>query len=317
MHGSLALRNGVLWVAKSIRSTRVTAYDLDGRPLGRSFVLRGEEGARPSIRAIAVDEDRRIWAADAASGCVRVYSVTGTQVGLVASVGDPDADRAGALGDPAGIAVQGVETETRILVSRRGNRRHALFLLTPGLAPGGDAAPPRSLVPGGDPQDTFRNLAGVALAGDRAYACEPGTGTIQVFRQGEFLFRMRSRLEPRLVSPLPDGRVVVACGGDSGSALLLLDGNGSLLTPLAEGGTDEGRVDFPTGLAVEEGAPHPGTRVAVLDQAGDRVQVFTLDGRCYGSFLEPREIEIFQRDNLRNNAPSSGRVKLDSSPDSD
>jgi hypothetical protein len=32
--------------------------------------------------------------------------------------------------------------------------------------------------------------------------------------------------------------------------------------------------------------PHPGTRVAVLDRDGDRVQVFTLSGRCYGSFVE-------------------------------
>jgi len=305
----------------------VTAYDLDGRPLCRSFALRGEKGSNPSIRAIAVDEDRRIWAADAASGCVRVYSVTGAQVGLVAGVGDPEADRAGALGDLAGIAVEGVEAETRILVSRRGNRRHALFLLSPSAASSGSAASPRSLAPGGDPQDSFRNLAGVALAGDRAYACEVGTGTVQVFRSGEFLFRMalpiarhlqdRSRLEPRLVHPFPDGRVLVACGGDSGGALLLLDGGGGLLACLAEGGTDEGTVGFPTGLAVEEGAPHPGTRVAVLDQDGDRVQVFTLDGRCYGSFLEPREMGSPRGQDAGIQGPERVRAKLDSSPDSD
>lgn len=305
----------------------MTAYDLDGRPLGRSFTLRGEKGSSPSIRAIAVDEDRRIWAADAASGCVRVYSVTGSQVGSVASIGDPEADRAGALGDPAGIAVDGVESETRILVSRRGNRRHALFLLSPGMASGGVAAPLRSLAPGGDPQDTYRNLAGVALTGDRVYACEVGTGTVQVFRSGEFLFRMalptagrpkdRSRLEPRLVHPLPDGRVLVACSGESGGALLLLDGSGGVLAHLAEGGTDAGTVGFPTGLAVEEGAPHPGTRVAVLDQDGDRVQVFTLDGRCYGGFLEPREAGTLQRQNSRKNGPGRARARLDSSPGSD
>ncbi|MFN0008400.1 MAG: hypothetical protein ACKVXR_10870 [Planctomycetota bacterium] len=306
----------------------MAAYDLDGRPLGRSFVLRGEEGRGTEIRAIAVDEDRRIWAADAASGCVRIYNVSGSPVGLVQSVGDPAADRAGALGDPAGIAVQGVEAETRILVSRRGNRRHALMVLDPGLAAQGDAAPPRSLVPGGDTRDTYRNLAGVALEGDRIYACEAGTGTVQVFRGGEFLFRMvlprvggspdgRTRLEPRLVSPLPDGRVVVACGGDSGGALLLLDENGSLVAGLAEGGTEEGTVDFPTGLAVEEGAPRPGTRVAVLDRDGDRIQIFTLDGRCYGSFPETPEIGPSNPQGARIQGPGVARAELDPPPDSD
>jgi hypothetical protein len=282
----------------------VTAYDLDGRPLGRTFTLRGEEGTATEIRAIAVDEDRRIWAVDAGSACVRAYSVSGAQVGRVGSLGDPDADRPGALGDPAGIAVEGVESETQVLMSRRGHRRHALLLLAPGDG-SGETPVPRSLVPGGDPQATFRNLAGVALAGERILACEAGTGTIQVFRRGEFLFSIplpslgqrgrdasgSPRLEPRLVSPLPDGRMLVACGGASGSALLLLEAGGGLAAVLAEDGTEEGRVHLPTGLAVEEGPALPNTRIAVLDRDADRIQVFTLDGRCYGSFLDPQELD--------------------------
>lgn len=258
---------------------------------------------------------------------MRAYNVSGSQVGRVESLGDPDADRAGALGDMAGIAVQGVEAETQILVSRRGHRRHALFLLAPGVADGRSPLP-KSLPPGGDTHDTFRNLAGVALAGDRAFACEAGTGTIQVFRGGEFHFRMAlpgasdrarrpggcPRLEPRLVSPLPDGRIVVACGGESGSALLLLDGNGGLCSTLAEEGTEEGQVHLPTGLAVEEGPALPTTRIAVLDRDADRIQAFTLDGRCYGSFLEPREMELRRRGRGGEKATSGGRAGVESAP---
>jgi hypothetical protein len=271
-----------------VRTTRVTAYDLDGRPLGPAAELRGPGGSglRAPVRAIAVDDDRRIWAADA-DGTVRAHHLSGVEIDRIESAVPPDSDQPGALGDSAGLAVQGVEAETELLLSRRGHRRHALFLLTPGAT----GSRPRSLRPGGDPTETFRNLAGVALAGDRAYACEAGTGTIQVFRGGEFHYRIplprEDRLEARLVAPLPDGRLVVACGGEAGGAVLVLDPGGRPLATIAAGGSAEGSVELPLGLAVEEGAPGPSTRVAVLDLGGDRVQVFTLDGRCFGSFLEP------------------------------
>jgi hypothetical protein len=126
-----------------------------------------------------------------------------------------------------------------------------------------------------------------------------------------------SKLQPRLVAPLSDGRLVVACGGESGSALLLVDPNGALVASLAEGGGAEGEVDFPTGLAVEEGDPLPGTRVAVLDQDGGRVQVFTLDGRCCGSFVEAREFDVRLSGIKPNNSSRRGSRSLDPPEDSD
>ena len=303
-----------------MKTTRVTAFDLDGRPLGPTTTLRGEKGTRTEIRAIAVDEDRRIWAADAGSGCVRAYNVSGAEVGRVESVGDPAADRPGALGDPAGLAVQGVESETRLLLSRRGHLHNALVLLAPD--PAGDPGPPKVLHRDGDPREPWRHLAGVALAGDRALACEAGTGTIHVFRGGEFLFRIElpgspARLEPRLVAPLADGRLVVACGGGTESALLLLDPGGGVLATIAAEGEEEGAVHLPTGLAVEEGPPRPNSRIAVLDRDAERIQVFTLDGRCYGSFLDAREIEIGQSETRRRDSIPGGRARFELPPESD
>jgi hypothetical protein len=141
----------------------------------------------------------------------------------------------------------------------------------------------------------FQGLSGVALAGETAFACETGTGTVQVFRSGEYHYRIPIRgfasrpealPEPRGIAPLEGGDFVVVCGGGGESAVLHIDVNGRLVRVLASEGLDEGRVHQPTGIAVEEGGPHPGTRVAVLDRDGDRVQVFTLSGRCYGSFVE-------------------------------
>ena len=80
-----------------------------------------------------------------------------------------------------------------------------------------------------------------------------------------------------------DGRAVLAHGGDQ-SALLLVDGAGRLLSRLAGHGADEGLVRDPEDVVVEPGESDHKTRVAVLDADGARVQVFTLDGGCYGSF---------------------------------
>jgi hypothetical protein len=37
-------------------------------------------------------------------------------------------------------------------------------------------------------------------------------------------------------------------------------------------------------VAVEAGGLDASTRLAVVDRDGERVQVFTVEGRCYGAF---------------------------------
>ena len=49
-------------------------------------------------------------------------------------------------------------------------------------------------------------------------------------------------------------------------------------------GEEEGGFANPSDIAVEPGATDRDTRVAVVDRDGDRVQVLTLEGRCYGTF---------------------------------
>ena len=87
------------------------------------------------------------------------------------------------------------------------------------------------------------------------------------------------------VSPLADGRMVLACAG-AVSALLLVDGAGGLLRILAAEGEETGAVRHPADVVAEDGSDDASTRVAVIDRDGERVQVFTLVGRCYGAFEE-------------------------------
>jgi hypothetical protein len=143
----------------------------------------------------------------------------------------------------------------------------------------------------------FRRVVSVSLGGRFAYVCEAGAARVQVFRDGEFHFLFhvpRARgvdadVLPRAVAPLPDGRLVVACaaadaGEHAGSALLLVDGAGKLLRVLAAHGTDEGHVFEPGDVVVDVGACDKSTRLAAIDLDGERVQVFTLEGVCYGAF---------------------------------
>ena len=70
------------------------------------------------------------------------------------------------------------------------------------------------------------------------------------------------------------------------SALLLCDASGRILRVLATEGAGAGCVDQPGDVVVEEGDRDATSRVVVIDREGERVQVFTLEGRCYGSFAE-------------------------------
>ena len=108
-----------------------------------------------------------------------------------------------------------------------------------------------------------------------------------LFRDGEFHYLVRSSLsvafEPNAVALLADGRLLVAQAGDA-SALLLLGPGGQVLRTLAGIGEEGGCVLEPSAIAVEEGSEERETRIAVIDCDGDRVQVFALDGRCFGAF---------------------------------
>lgn len=280
----LGLRHGVLWVARSVKTTRAVPYDVNGRRLGAGFAVVGAE-----VRGIAVDQDRRVWAADAASGALRAFTAFGAEIAGMRSLEDPEADRPGAFGDPAGIAAQGIEAEAQLLVSRRGTRRHALFVLEP------EGGAIRSLRPDGDPQGVYSGLGGVALSGRLAYACEPGKSSVQVFRDGDFHFRIsmprplhgREPWEPCGVAVSLDGRTVVACRGGGGGAVFLFDPGGSLLRRIAGCGTsrgDTGEVEEPTAVVVQDAGRDRSSLALVLDREGDRVQVFTFEGACLGAF---------------------------------
>jgi hypothetical protein len=293
---SLALRHGVLWIATCVRSTKVVPYDRGGRRLAPGFAVRGADGGRTDVRGIAVDEDRRLWIADAAHGSLRAFSVFGAEVQAVLSTVDPDADDPGAYGDSEGIAAQGIESDSRLLLARRGERRHALLVVDPlrGTL--------RSLRPDGDAEGRCTGLGSLALAGSLVFACEPRRRRVQVFRDGEFLFAIATpapapgarALVPRAVAALGDGRSIVACGCEPGGALLLFDGGGRLVETLVSSTADDlADLDDPSGVAVEAGGSDPSTQVFVLDRDGSRVQSFALDGRCHGSFqeAEPAEAE--------------------------
>jgi hypothetical protein len=55
---------------------------------------------------------------------------------------------------------------------------------------------------------------------------------------------------------------------------------------LAGHGREEGAVFEPNDVAVDPHAAEPDARVAVIDRDGDRVQLFSLEGRCFGVFEE-------------------------------
>jgi hypothetical protein len=286
VHGRLALKGGILYVGRhTARAGFVRPFDLDGHALGPGFPVRGVDGGRASIAGLAVDDDHRIWVADAASRRVRAFSAFGRELAEFASRAPGDADRAGSLGSPVDVACSGVEDEARICVASGGTRRHALHLF--------DRHGERvlSLRPAGDPLGVFRGLTAVAVRDRTVWACERGAHRVQVFRDGEFHFlfgvdlgRLSSQaFEPRAIATLSDGRLVVAHGGAEG-ALLLLEREGRIARVLARGGPGSGEVFEPSGVVVDERDSEGSSRIAVIDSDGDRVQVFTLEGRCFGSF---------------------------------
>ena len=90
--------------------------------------------------------------------------------------------------------------------------------------------------------------------------------------------------------------------GDA-SALLLVDPAGRVMRvlarePLGPGDLEEGSIEQPGDVVVAPGADDGETRVAAIDRDGERVQVFSLEGRCYGAFLglDPASEDSASRD---------------------
>jgi hypothetical protein len=303
LNGSLALRGGVLHVARHAKTAEVRTYDMDGARIGEGFTFAGLDGGPASATGIAVDADMRIWVADRAARCVRVFTVFGGELWTWSARGAADGgDRtdgenveaasavrsAGALADPVSVATAGVEDDMRVLVASGGARRHALQLFDRS----GNLL--QTLRARGDPQAEFRDVVRVSLHGRLAFACERKSGLVQVFRDGEFHWAFhaprartqRHAPEPRAVQMLADGRMLLATGGEGQGGVHLLDASGGVLRTLARDGEGPGAVFEPTDIALDEGESDRRSRFAVVDLDGDRVQVFTLEGVCYGSFAD-------------------------------
>ena len=317
MQGSLALAHGVVWLGRHARTAEIRVFDLDGRELAGGFrippivedlELAGGNGdprpgrsrsatrtlGRSTASGLAVDGDRRLWVADEAGARVRAFNVFGAESATITGAAAEEGallerDTLELLGRPGDVALVARSDETgessdELLVASRGRRRHALRRY------GLDGELRASLRPLGDPEGSFSDLRGVATFGELVFACDEDAGRVQVFRRDEFHFAIaapgggaRRVFRPRAAAPLADGRLLVAIGGES-SALLLLDGAGRLLRTIAEHGTEVGQVFEPGDVIVEEGHSDERTRVIVVDCDGDRVQAFSLVGRCWGTF---------------------------------
>lgn len=268
----------MLFVGSHARTARVCAFDLDGRPLDGSLAFCDETRGRSSVSGLAVDVDRRLWVADGEGRCLRTFSVFGQQVAQVAA-GGPDAR--GALGRPSGVAVRGSDDALLVAVASAGRRRHAVEVLSP--ASGRSV----SLRPLGDPEGRFEDVVGVEFAGDETWVLEAGRRRLQVFRGLEFHYAIPlpelGEARPTAVAAAPGGRPIVCWEGEGG-AVLSLDRDGAIEGCLAAAGEDEGSVAYPTGLVCVPGEDDRRTRVVLLDRDGRRVQVFNLEGTCYGAF---------------------------------
>jgi len=287
VQGSLRLHAGVLYVGRQALTAEVSSHDLDGRPLETRFSFRDEGAGRSSVDGIDVDADRRLWIADGASGKVRCFTLFGVEV---ASVGDEagDVDARGALGRPVDLRVVGSDDEMVLLVASGGDRRHALQVLVPAGGKG------RSIAPLGDPEQRFRRIRGLDWRDGELAVVEAGARRVQVFEgslTGRLVFRFAFAVpedlgEPEAVALAGEGRFLVVTRGDR-SGLHLFDAAGRPIRTVAgdELEVGEGGVDQPCAVALDLAESDRRSRACVLDREGERVQVFSLDGRSFGSIL--------------------------------
>ncbi|MFT5286588.1 MAG: sugar lactone lactonase YvrE, partial [Planctomycetota bacterium] len=184
MRGSLALHDGVLWVGRHEKTAHVSAFDLDGRPLGRAFSFRNEAVGYAAVSGLAMDQDHRIWVADTPSGCLRCFTVFGAEVAAFGGA-SVDCDVANELAEPVDVDLFGPVDDQQLVIASGGRRRHAVRL----MEPNGQLV--LSLRPLGDPRGQFVGLAGVTTAGRLILVSESGAERIQVFRDGDFHFAFR------------------------------------------------------------------------------------------------------------------------------
>ncbi len=285
MHGSVSLHDGVLWVGRHEKTAHVAAFDLDGRPLGRRFSFRNSELDRAAVSGLVVDQDHRIWVADTPSGKLLGFNLFGRQLASIGG-GEWTEDEGKSLTEPVDVDLFGEVDDSLLVVASGGRRRHAVRL----FSPTGELV--LSLRPLGDPRGKFFGVRGVAALGRLIFVAEASAERVQVFRDGDFHFAFRCSVpgfgpRPVATAPLADGRLVVAVRGDGDkeeSGLLLYDQSGHFLNVLAHSGRDDGRICEPDGLAVLDAGRDRESRLFVIDCDGERVQVFNLEGNCYGAF---------------------------------
>lgn len=290
MHGGLALAPGLLHVGLSAKTAEVRVFDLEGRLLRAPVRFKDERTGRSAIGGLALDGDRRLWVVDAAAGRLRTFSAFGRAAGSL-ELGVPAEERApvllGRVWRPVDVEVQGTSEAGWLALAGAGEQRHAVQLFT---LEGEFLAALRSH---GDGAREFRGVTALAARGDELFVVEGAGRTVQVFRAREFhyAFRLAARggevHEPCALAPLADGRLLVLCRAP-GEALFLLEPSGRVLACLATAEGEHALVE-----AVDVAFDELERRVYVLDLAGLRVQVFTLEGQALGSFATnarvPRE----------------------------
>ena len=282
-HGSLSLRGGVLHVARHVRRAHVQPFDRAGRALGPGFSFGGRADAPLELGGIEIDSDRQVWTVDARAGEVRAFSLFGRESAAFVGAAAERDDVRGVIADATDLALHETDEALSLVVSRGGVRRHGLALLRR------DGRLVESLRPLGDPLERFGGISRVVQQGPWTFACEPTMGRVQVYRDFEFHFSFRVELRsgeragPLALAALPDGRLVIALTG-SRTALVLVDAAGRVLAPLALSGDGPGELRDVGDVAVEAGPSERDSRVAVIDRDAERLQVFTLDGRCLGEF---------------------------------
>lgn len=284
---------------------RVDLFDLGGRKLegGFEFDPAGDAAGSPArieLAGLGVDDDRRLWIADGAARSVRGFTVFGRE-GL--RLGAPEAHRAsgasdpdvrGVIGSPSAIAASGHDEDLRLLVGSAGRRRHGLHLFTTG------GRLVRSLRPRGESHGRFAGVSAVAIGGPRLFAAEHRAARVQVFEGTDHWFDV----QPRALCGTPVR--VVALDTDSGRELLLAtvgaaDGSGGEVLWVEEGrwdrphriaapGTGPGQVDEPVAVALARDEDRGEPLAVVADRSGTRLQLFALDGTCFGEFTGMGEL---------------------------
>lgn len=290
MHGGLALARGLLHVGLSAKTAEVRVFDLEGRLLRAPVRFKDERTGRSAIGGLALDGDRRLWVVDAAAGRLRTFSAFGREAGGF-DLGVPAEERApvlpGRVWRPVDVEVQGTSEAGWLALAGGGEQRHAVQLFTL------EGAFLGALRSHGDGAREFRGVTALAARGEELFVVEGAGRTVQVFRAREFhyAFQLAARggalHEPCALAALPDGRLLCLCRAPE-EALFLLEPSGRVLARLDSPGGSEALLE-PIDLAFDAAA----RRIYVLDLAGLRVQVLSLEGQVLGTFATnarvPRE----------------------------